>query len=679
MAHINLSAVALGVSMMLVSSITAQEQLSRKAAQTLDQAAQAYQAGRMAEALQTLQAFLKSSSPVQVRLADERIRQSHGMDKTVVELAADARVQLVLQGAGGKVARPGSVELPAAQAALDEKLTSLLTPIKEEMASELPARLPDDQADHRAVTVEGLLNQTVQVELLLTHLKQLSERSPGPPAKQQKAKAQQPGGHDFIQEQKDLQELRDRLMARLMELNLVRLEGAMLLALDQTAGFDKRMHAMTRASDSLTGLHAHWSRYKQWKEKHGGYDPKSEERWLSQEEQLKSSAGPLITKVYHFSEGTRWWLRGRYGKGSAAGGLVKVLPAGLRQDQTLKALTEYDLLMPQPIPKPQDPLTMPGAYPIGRRHLALWQWETRGALVAWPGKVMPSSKLAMAPPPGSPPRIVYLETKPEELRLAQLVGYVEYSAALWHFENLLKSCTPAEQRALEDMLGNDDRFTVHSGLSSPFDQLDPSSALRLPTRPPDPRSKRPNERRGLSWATALARVELGAMRAGHAWDSASPIRRTDNARRNAKAFSADDRGPFDKLPPTPFDTDAFLEILLDGARQHYYDLRRDVPQGADLNLMFVNQAMLLQRRLAVAYEMTEAFGRYAGNSLTQSQRNELGQWLIWLETQEGLMRAKADPLANDPRFDSGVNPQSGVRATKSEPPKAPDKGSSTKK
>src|SRR5437867_3198767 len=120
------------LSLLLSSAQVAQAQLAQRATQTLDQAVSEFQAGRLAEVLRLTQGVLESTPAEQLQLADQRLQQWHGLDMTVLELATRARVELVLDGQGGHLGRPGSIELAAALVALDDRMSQLLEPVRGE-------------------------------------------------------------------------------------------------------------------------------------------------------------------------------------------------------------------------------------------------------------------------------------------------------------------------------------------------------------------------------------------------------------------------------------------------------------------------------------------------------------------------------------------------------------------
>lgn len=641
----------------------AQEELGQKTAQAVDQAANAYREGRLGEALNLLETVIKSATPDELRFADRRLREEHRIEMTAVGLASFCRVELVLAGQGVRLGRAPAAELPAALEALDDRIAFLLEPVRREVEIGMPAIIPDDVLTEKIDAIRPLLTQIDQAALLQSHIHQLASRVRAADRAQLEERPRDLVRRKLPDEQKKLEQLHDRVTTRLVDFSLVRLNNSLNTLVDDRASFQNRFAATQKSGDSLATLHTNWDRYKRAKQRTGSLDPNVEQRWRRQEELVRIQSGPLLLKAYHFDQGMRWWLRGRFGQGPLAGGMVKLIPAGLSHDQAMEWLSNSPLTMPRAIRKPQNPQTVPTPFPLARRHLEVWQWETRVGLPLGPHSIVARPDESMAnttllngsglassiSQPGFSLR--YFERRPEDIRLAQLVGYVEYATALAHFERLVELATPAELRSLDDLIGQDDRFVVHSNLSAKFDNLDPVSSLRLPHRVPDPRAAHANERLGLPWVMALARVELGAMRAGHTGESSNPYRRVDYAERfNNPELLADPLGPFDRWPPTAFEREAFLEILFDGARQHYYESRTDyqIQIGNGVGLVGFRhapiQVLQLERKLRIAIEMIEAFRAYAIGSLTPAQQVELNRWESRLTMQEGQIRNIIFPL-----------------------------------
>jgi hypothetical protein len=250
------------------------------------------------------------------------------------------------------------------------------------------------------------------------------------------------------------------------------------------------------------------------------------------------------------------------------------------------------LLMPTVIRKPENPATVPAPFPIPRRHQESWRY--------------------------------FFEP-------TELVGFAEYSRALNYLDRLLQITSLAEQRVLDDMIAADDRFVVHSSLSSRFDALEPASPLRLANRQPHPKAERSNERRGLGWLMAHARVELEAMRMlGGGTISTS-----------WNTF------------PAKFEEDAFLELLLDSARQHYYEIVADptlairmvdntanrqvnpTVTGRPQDFLLLRQ---LDQKLTLTIGLLRSFQFAAATKLTAAQQQEIDRWVSRLTTQQETQR-----------------------------------------
>jgi hypothetical protein len=634
----------------------AQEELGAKTTQALDDAVEAFQQGRLAESLRFAETVLQSASPDQLPNADQRLREEHKLDMSLVGLATFCRAELVLSGQGARLGRPPAAELPAALEALDDRIAFLLEPVRRELEIGMPAIIPDDVLTEKIDAIRPMLTQIDQAALLQSHINQLANRIPAADRGKLDERPRDIARRKLPDEQKKLEQLRDRVTTRLVDFSLVRLNNSLNTLVDDRANFQNRFTATQKAGESLATLHTNWDRYKRAKQRTGGLDANVEQRWRRQEELVRINSGPLLLKVHHLDQGLRWWLRGRFGQGPLAGGLVKLVPSGLGHDQAMQWLGTSPLMMPRVIRKPQNPLTVPAAFPIARRHLEVWRAESRISvqvgpqfIIARPDESMANTALLA----GSEPLLSfgqvgysfrYLENRPEEMHLAQLVGFVEYAMALAHFERLVELATPAELRTFDDLVGQDDRFVVHSHLSAKFDGLDAASSLRLPRQIPDPRAAHANERRGLAWLMALARVELGAMRASQSVQPGNPYVGVDSPQRfRPSEIFGDPYSSFDRWPPTAFDRAAFVEIVFDGGRQHYYESRTEyqISMAAVPELLSPQariRLLQLERKLHIGIELLEAFRNYSAGTLTAAQQMELNRWLSRLATQDVQIR-----------------------------------------
>jgi len=186
----------------------------------------------------------------------------------------------------------------------------------------------------------------------------------------------------------------------------------------------------------------------------------------------------------------------------------------------------------------------------------------------------------------------------------RLVGYLEYGMALAQFDRLLNAISPEELQIVEEIVRSREEFVVYTNVSRPL-ETEASTLSEVGGRPGDD-----FRRHGLAWLVALARVELGAMAAGF----------------------TDQEDPFALVRPGQFELAAYIELLADGMRSHYWALRADRvarnPRGAGLT---DSQAIAYVRRVHLATSFLRAFRDRARASLTPAQLTELRRWERGLE------------------------------------------------
>jgi hypothetical protein len=92
----------------------------------------------------------------------------------------------------------------------------------------------------------------------------------------------------------------------------------------------------------------------------------------------RTAAGaPFIQKARWLFTGLHWWVRGRYGMGTAGNGLLKS-PVALKSPDLM-----FGLLMPIQTPIPTAPNARDPVPFVDRRHHYLWQFETRQVASAY--------------------------------------------------------------------------------------------------------------------------------------------------------------------------------------------------------------------------------------------------------------------------------------------------------
>ncbi len=195
---------------------------------------------------------------------------------------------------------------------------------------------------------------------------------------------------------------------------------------------------------------------------------------------------------------------------------------------------------------------------------------------------------------------------PQQLA-ARLVGFLEYGTALDHLDRLLAVVSPEEIAVIEEIVKQRDEFIVYTNLSRRYED-DFVRAV-----------KGDRAKHGLGWVTALARVELGAMRAGF----------------------TDERNPFERVPPSRYELPQYAEILFDSARTHYLALGNDpVAQGfarwsgppitpgriaRGERLPTEQQAIAYARRTVIASQFVDAVESLGRSQLTPEQYIQLQQ------------------------------------------------------
>ncbi len=200
----------------------------------------------------------------------------------------------------------------------------------------------------------------------------------------------------------------------------------------------------------------------------------------------------------------------------------------------------------------------------------------------------------------------------DEMR--RLVGYLEYSRALSLLDYLVTRSTRDELALMDQIVGSRDELTVYTNISRRIPKK-VASSLDEP-----PGSSTSFAKRGLAWMMGLARVELGAMVAG---------------------FTGQ-REPFAVVPPTHFDRMAYGELLLDGARTHYWSLGNDPATAVYLSYrnrqltaadkdrgrpeIQEAQAIAYGRRAALAREFVRAIQVFGRGEFTPQQTAELNAW-----------------------------------------------------
>ena len=291
----------------------------------------------------------------------------------------------------------------------------------------------------------------------------------------------------------------------------------------------------------------------------------------------RAADSDLFDKVVLFRDGLEWWLRGRYGRGELAVGLLKP-DAATKAGPAMRGL-----FMPSVMPlvavtednaednADDDADDSPPAPACHRRHYLTWAVNQNGLIPnspylfdektpcqfelvsfnaensTWsPGNFGQRSE----PEIFCSPTLQRYSTAVDDAALPQrLVGSFEYLNALGAFDRLVTRCSEPELDALDSYLQDRPLLSFCNGSNrdgvtrASLDQLPPEQRTRLETK---------YARSGLKWMMALARVELAATLSLH-----SSIER-----------------PFGVLL-ADVDQHAYLDILTDDAIAHLKSLAHE--------------------------------------------------------------------------------------------------------
>lgn len=207
----------------------------------------------------------------------------------------------------------------------------------------------------------------------------------------------------------------------------------------------------------------------------------------------------------------------------------------------------------------------------------------------------------------------------------RLVGFLEYGTALRYLDQLVSISTPQELQAMDELVAERDEFTIYTNLSRQLQRGPSTLAGAVQDQDNFARS-------GLSWVMALARVEVGSMLA---------------------AFTSVER-PFAVVSPSPYDIQPYRELLLDGARMHYWALTQD-PNLQSVTRMHAARPEVLSysRRLVLASALLRAAAEAGFGQFSPPQYQEMANWKQNLDSlQAGFVLKVQSYLATPETFSS---------------------------
>ena len=205
--------------------------------------------------------------------------------------------------------------------------------------------------------------------------------------------------------------------------------------------------------------------------------------------------------------------------------------------------------------------------------------------------------------------------------ILRVVGFLEYGSALRNFDELLRTASPEELKAIDEVVASRPEFTVYTNISRRIRNAPSSLIERAESQTGS------YERRGFAWVVALARTEIGAMLATFA------------------AFPS----PFEVVRPSKFEMAAYKELLLDGSQTHYFAMAND-PEARRVARQIPDSRMLAYiRRLTMARHFLFAAVRSRAGELTPLQTEEA------FSQKRDLEKALGDYSSTVAEFVSAMN------------------------
>ena len=183
----------------------------------------------------------------------------------------------------------------------------------------------------------------------------------------------------------------------------------------------------------------------------------------------------------------------------------------------------------------------------------------------------------------------------------RVVGYDEYIDALACFDALARIATPGQRQAVDELISERDELAVDTNHS-----VGQANALIEPGFP--------QVHRGLTWLSALARVEVAAVRVAFMEQVNAFVRMSDK-----------------------YDLDAFKHMVRDGLRSHYHALRSDPALAQVINSGMSPQVLSYLRRTQLTQAFLDATLLLHQGALTPQQMAQLSAWRNDLEQLENSL------------------------------------------
>ena len=370
---------AIGIALVLATTAWgAEPTLTKKQSQALaDGVVPAYQQG---DAL----ALLKVLSPLAAELSDARLAAADEYLAThqvppVAQLLGEARLALVIQGAGPQLPAPKPREAALTVLGIKAVLQRTLAEKAKHAALADPLPKPAGLEEYRRLfwSIHVLENQLRTAHDVVRYAALIAKLVP----ERQRAALSEPQrdalATDFSELTSQVTAAQRDLDEREAELRLQRLELAAAKLADQAFTKERLLAAVALEEDGR--LLAEFLTQSDPAKTGRGFSraalgaPSLTDTVKEQVTRGRKLGGDLIAKSQMLFTGLHWWLRGRYGRGPEGWGLLKSAWA-VKSPQAY-----FSLYMPRETPQPTDPFQAGRPSPdYERRHHYTWSFEPRG-------------------------------------------------------------------------------------------------------------------------------------------------------------------------------------------------------------------------------------------------------------------------------------------------------------
>lgn len=336
----------------------------------------AYELGDPTQLLEKLSEFVVKLDDARLSATDDLLA---GQDlPTVGQMLADARLTMVDQGRAAELPAPHPRELLVLLREFKSRIDDVLSAQDKHPLMSDPLPRIEQLGEYQKLFWEThvLDNRLANAERIAQYADELTKLG----SKRLNPRSIDEAGRQLIETNfggivADIARRRQELEEREIELRMYRIADAESILADSQNARDRFLAAYVLDLDGY--LIADFFKQRGSDEQNAFLrqeiaDPELPKIIAETVERGRQSAGDLVEKTQLLYTGLHWWMRGRYGAGPDAFGLLKSRMALASEE------TQFPLYMPQVTPQPTDPTSDAAKIPnVDRRHHYTWASEYR--------------------------------------------------------------------------------------------------------------------------------------------------------------------------------------------------------------------------------------------------------------------------------------------------------------